>query len=145
MKKVTSCWFVCLCWVFAAAWVFCSWGARGPPLMWCTGFSLRWLLLLWSTVCRHTGFSCCGSWAFAAYSVWNLLRPGIEPTSPALAGRFLSIIPPGQSNNNSIFNSFFWLCHAACKLLVHSPGIGPVPPALKVQHPNHWATRDHCV
>ena len=26
----------------------------------CTGFSLRWLLLLWSTGSRHKGFSICG-------------------------------------------------------------------------------------
>ena len=29
--------------------------------MQCTGFSLRWLLLLWSTGSRHTGFSSCGT------------------------------------------------------------------------------------
>ena len=27
--------------------------------MWCAGFSLRWLLLLWSMGSRHTGFSSC--------------------------------------------------------------------------------------
>ena len=27
------------------------------------GFSLRWLLILWSTGSRYTGFSSCGSWA----------------------------------------------------------------------------------
>ena len=29
--------------------------------------------------------------------MWNLPRPGIEPLPPALAGRFLSIVPPGKS------------------------------------------------
>ena len=29
----------------------------------CMGFSLWWLLLLWSTGSRHTGFSSCGTWA----------------------------------------------------------------------------------
>ena len=29
----------------------------------CVGFSLRWLLLLWSTGSRHMGFSSCGTWA----------------------------------------------------------------------------------
>ena len=29
----------------------------------CAGFSLRWLLLLWSTGSRRVGFSSCGSWA----------------------------------------------------------------------------------
>ena len=34
---------------------------RGYSSLWCTGFSLRWLLLLWSTGSRRTGFSSCGS------------------------------------------------------------------------------------
>ena len=29
----------------------------------CTGFSFRWLLLLWSTGSRHVGFSSCGTQA----------------------------------------------------------------------------------
>ena len=32
----------------------------GYSLLRCTGFSLRWLLLLWSTGSRHVGFSSCG-------------------------------------------------------------------------------------
>jgi len=33
------------------------------------------------------------------HSMWNLSGPGIEPVSPALAGRFLSTVPPGKSDN----------------------------------------------
>ena len=29
----------------------------------CTGFSLRWLLFLWSMGSRHVGFRVCGTWA----------------------------------------------------------------------------------
>ena len=29
--------------------------------------------------------------------MWNLPGPGIKPVSPALAGRFLSAVPPGKS------------------------------------------------
>ena len=29
--------------------------------MWCAGFSLRWLLFLWSTGSRRSGFSSCSS------------------------------------------------------------------------------------
>ena len=29
--------------------------------------------------------------------MWDLPRPGIEPMSPALAGRFLTTVPPGKS------------------------------------------------
>ena len=33
----------------------------GYSSLWCAGFSLRWLLLLWSTGSRCTGFSSCGT------------------------------------------------------------------------------------
>ena len=33
--------------------------------------------------------------------MWNLLRPGIEPMAPALAGGFLFTLPPGKSLNIS--------------------------------------------
>ena len=29
--------------------------------------------------------------------MWDLPRPGIEPVSPALAGKFLTTVPPGKS------------------------------------------------
>ena len=35
----------------------------GYSLLWCAGFSLRWLLLLRSMGSRRAGFSSCGSWA----------------------------------------------------------------------------------
>ena len=28
--------------------------------------------------------------------MWDLLGPGLEPVSPALAGRFLTTVPPGK-------------------------------------------------
>ena len=37
--------------------------SMGYSSLWCEGFSLRWLLLLWSTGSRHVGFSSCGTWA----------------------------------------------------------------------------------
>ena len=55
----------------------------------CSGFSLRWLLLLQSTGSRAQGFSCpeaCGIF-------WTR----DQTVSPALAGRFLTIGPPGTS------------------------------------------------
>ena len=76
--------------------------------MWCVGFSLQWLLLLRSTGSRCAGFSSCGSRALERrlsscgarasllHGMWDLPGPGIEPVSPALAGRFLSTAPPGK-------------------------------------------------
>ena len=36
---------------------------RGYSSLQCAGFSLWWLLLLWSTGSRRVGFSSCGLWA----------------------------------------------------------------------------------
>ena len=51
-------------WVFVAACRLCLVAVnRGYSLLRCAGFSLRWLLLLWSTGSRCAGFSSCGTWA----------------------------------------------------------------------------------
>ena len=38
----------------------------------------------------------CGSRAQLLRGMWDLLRPGLEPVSPALAGRFSTTAPPGK-------------------------------------------------
>ena len=40
--------------------------------------------------------STCGSWAQPLCGMWNPPRPGLKPASPALAGRFSTIVPPGK-------------------------------------------------
>ena len=51
-------------WVFVAARGLSLVAASGGySALRCAGFSLRWLLLLWSTGSRHVGFSSCGAWA----------------------------------------------------------------------------------
>ena len=40
--------------------------------------------------------SSCGSWAQPLCGMWDLPRPGLEPVSPALAGRFSTTAPPGK-------------------------------------------------
>ena len=50
-----------LCWVFINAHGLSLVAASGGySLLWCAGFSLRWLLLLQSTGSRCAGFSSCG-------------------------------------------------------------------------------------
>ena len=41
--------------------------------------------------------SSCGAQALLLHGMWDLPGPGIEPMSPALAGRFLTTVPPGKS------------------------------------------------
>ena len=56
--------YLWLCCVFVAArGLSLAAASGGYSLLRCTGFSLRWLLLLWSTGSRLTGFSSCGTWA----------------------------------------------------------------------------------
>ena len=53
-----------LCWVFVAARrLSLAAASRGYSSLWCTGFSLRWLLLLRSMGSRRMGFSRCGTQA----------------------------------------------------------------------------------
>ena len=63
---------------------------------------------LWASVVVAHRLSSCGSWALEhrlsscgarvqfLCSMWDLPRPGLEPVSPALAGRFLTTAPPGK-------------------------------------------------
>ena len=46
--------------------------------------------------------SSCGTWTQSPCNMWNLPRPGIEPLFPALAGKFLSTMPPGKSGKQSL-------------------------------------------
>ena len=84
----------------------------GYSSLWCTGFSLQWLLLLWSMGSRSVGFSSCGSWALERRlsscgaraqllcGMWDHPGPALKPVSPALAGRFLTTAPPGKPMDN---------------------------------------------
>ena len=68
-------------------------------------FSSWWLLLLQSMGSRHAVFSSCvsqalghrlgscGTWT-QFHGMWDLPRSGIEPMSPAWAGRFFTTEPP---------------------------------------------------
>ena len=40
--------------------------------------------------------SSCGSRAQSLRGMWDLPRPGLEPVSPALAGRLSTTAPPGK-------------------------------------------------
>ena len=48
------------------------------------------------------GFSSCGARALLLCGMWDLPRPGLEPMSPALAGRCLTTAPPGKPSASSL-------------------------------------------
>ena len=114
--------FTCfwLCWVFIAA--------RGLPLGAASGgysVAARWLLTaVTSFVSGHRPQSAraplvaacglgtcglqalgrrlgsCGAWAYLLHGMWDLLGPGVEPVSSALAGGFPTTGPPGESSTS---------------------------------------------
>jgi len=83
----------CLCCYTGFALVSAGVGRTSWPHVGC---SWRWLLLLQSTGSRRAGFSSCGSWTSLPLSMLGLPGPGMEPVSPALAGRLLTTGPPGK-------------------------------------------------
>ena len=75
---------------------FCSCGKRGPLFIAVRGP----LTIAASLVAEHRlqtrRLSNCGSRAQSLCGMWDLPRPGHEPVSPALAGRFSTTAPPGK-------------------------------------------------
>ena len=73
-----------------------SCGKRGPLFMAVRGP----LTITASLVVEHRLQTCrlsnCGSRAQFLRVMWDLPRPGLEPVSPALAGRFSTTAPPGK-------------------------------------------------
>ena len=78
---------------------------RGDCSPQCTDFSLQWLLLLQLMGSRVHGLQQMGPWALEhrlnsmaclLLGMWHLPRPGTEPVSLALAGKFFTTEPPGK-------------------------------------------------
>ena len=75
---------------------FSSCGKWGPLFIAVRGS----LTIVASLVAEHRLQTCrlssCGSRAQFPHGMWDPPRPGLEPVSPALAGRFSTIAPPGK-------------------------------------------------
>ena len=83
--------------------------SKGYSSSQCVSFSLRGLLLFQGVGSRASAqqlrvldskqhrLNSCGARAQSLCGMWNLPGPGVETTFPALAGRFLSTVPPGKS------------------------------------------------
>ena len=82
---------------------FSSCGKRGPFFIAVRGP----LTIAASLVAEHRlqtrRLSSCGSRAQLLRGMWDFPRPGLEPVSPALAGRFSTTAPPGKPPG-----AFFW-------------------------------------
>ena len=87
---------------------FSSCGERGPLFIAVRGP----LAIAASLVAEHRlqmrRLSNCGSRAQSLRGMWDPPRPGLEPVSPALAGRFSTTAPPGKPEFlNSLLNCDF--------------------------------------
>ena len=84
---------------------FSSCGKRGPLFI----AVRRPLTIAASIVAEHRlqtlRLSNCGSRAQLLRGMWDLPRPGLEPVSPVLAGRFSTTAPPGKPSNDFLFRN----------------------------------------
>ena len=88
--------FFGLCWVFVSVrGLSLVVASGGHSSSWCTGLSLSRPLLLRSTGSRRTG-SVVVAHGPSCSAACGIPRPGLEPVSPALAGRFSTTGPPGK-------------------------------------------------
>ena len=83
---------------------FSSCGKRGPLLI----AVRRPLTVAASLVVEHRlqtrRLSNCGSRAQPLCGMWDLPRPGLEPVSPALAGRLSTTAPPGKPQDIFLYD-----------------------------------------
>ena len=75
---------------------FSSCGERGPLFI-----AVRGPLTIAASLVAEHGLqtrrlSSCGSRAQLLCGMWDLPRPGLEPVSPSLTGRFSTTAPPGK-------------------------------------------------
>ena len=105
---------------------FSSCGKRGPLFI----AVRRPLTVVASLVAEHRlqtrRLSSCGSRTQSLRGMWDLPRPGIEPVSPALAGRFSTTAPPGKPRF-SLFFKIFWLHHSHAGSYFPDQGWNPCP------------------
>ena len=85
---------------------FSSCGKRGPLFIAVCGP----LTIAASLVAEHRlqthRLSNCGTRAQLLCSMWDPPRPGLEPVSPALAGRLSTTAPPGKPSGTFLKNKF---------------------------------------
>ena len=96
---------------------FSSCGKRGPLLTVVHGS----LTIAASPAAEHRlqtrRLSNCGPRAQSLRGMWDPPRPGLEPVSPALAGRFSTTAPPGKSHMFSFIRNCQTVFQSVCTIL----------------------------
>ena len=86
--------------------------------------------------CR-AGFSSCGVWVQLPCSMWDLSGPGIKPSSPALAGGFLTTGSQARSSMWFLIASFL-LFVASQFVCYNTRSLLGVRTTLPSEHPSPW-------
>ena len=98
---------------------FSSCGERGPLFIAVHGP----LTVAASPVAEHRlqtrRLSSCSSRAQLLRGMWDLPRPGLEPVSPALAGRFSTTAPPGKPSIMSLHLFMEFYCKEELLPVLH--------------------------
>ena len=92
---------------------FSNCGERGPLFI-----AVRGPLTVAASLVAERRLSSCGTRAQSPRGMWDLPRPGLEPMSPALAGRLSTTVPPGKPRPSFLkkIYLFIYLCMAALGL-----------------------------
>ena len=83
---------------------FSSCGKRGPLFIVVRGPLTVAAPLVAEHRLQTRRLSSCGSRAQLLLGMWDLPRPGLEPVSPALAGRLPTTAPPGKPTTDYSLN-----------------------------------------
>ena len=127
-----------LSWVFAAAQALVAASRSSSPAVVCQllmavaslglsvgsrvcGLAVPGLSSYGSWALEH-GLSNCGAQAESLHGTWDLPRPGIEPASPALAGRFFTTEPPGKLPHTVLSPIYFPLGREEKKICLKRDG-----------------------
>ena len=86
-------------------------GKWGPLLI-----AVRGPLIIAASLVAEHRLSNCGSRAQLLRGMWDLPRPGLEPVSPALAGRFSTTAPPGKPKKLFLNSSKLYILYEASPL-----------------------------
>ena len=101
--------------------IFCGYATNNPREI--SRWNLEGLLKLFmylfilGSLALECWISSCGTQTQLLHGRWNLPRPGIEPVSPALVGKFLSTVTPGKSQR--VFFDLSCCYHLYCQCNVN--------------------------
>ena len=116
-----------------------SCGKRGPLFI-----TVRGPLTIVASLVEHRlqtrRLSSCVSRAQLLRGMWDLPRPGLEPMSPALAGRLSTTAPPGKSPQLSFLILVIWVFTLFFLSQLHSLYFSPHSrtPRASGALPQHW-------